>query len=103
MLYYYFFVAIVVGAAYVWATKKHGRAASITSWRNAINQTWALYRRRLLKRTRSQTPPALFTDSGTDQVPLLTSDRLESVTSDGESLPGDLLLPPPSSAAVRTP
>lgn len=110
MFYYYLFVALGVGAVYVWATKKYGRAAGPTSWRKAINQNWALYRRRLLKRTRSQTPPAL---SGGDKVPLISSDttesihlELRSVTSDGDgegglgsaaTTPGtaDLLPPPP--------
>lgn len=119
MFYYYLFVALSLGAVYLWATKKYGRAAGPTSWRKAINQNWALYRRRLLKRTRSQTPPAL---SG-DQVPLISSDtaesihlELRSVTSDGDgegggvvvgsaaSTPGtaDLLLlpPPPYSGGV---
>lgn len=103
MLYYYLFVALTLAGAYVWATKKYGRPAAITSWRNAINQNWALYRRRLLKRTRSQTPPALFAASSAnasaaDQVPLIISDHLllesgpenvdvdlRSVTSDGAS------------------
>lgn len=87
MLYYYLFVALVVAAAYVW---KYGRPASLTSWRKAINQNWALYRRRLLKRTRSQTPPVLFGNGAAeDQVPLIASDRLESVTSDGGGANGD--------------
>lgn len=96
MLYYYIVLVVSIGAAYVWATKKYGRAASITSLRKAVHQNWALYRRRLLKRTRSQTPPA---GDSADQVPLIKNDRLESsgpdsihlelrsVTSDGELLP----------------
>lgn len=84
MIYYFLFAAIAAGAAYVWATKRFGRFTPISSWRNAFNQNWALYRRRLLKRSRSQTPLAVSTtitkiktDSVGDQVPLILSDRLE--------------------------
>lgn len=77
MLYFYLCVAVAIGATYVWATKRHGRAAhSITWWRNAISQNWALYRRRLLKRTRSQTPPS--------QIPLIISDQLAAAVHESD-------------------
>lgn len=108
VLYYYFFVVVALGAAYVWANKKYGRAASFSSWRNALNQNWALYRRRLLKRTRSQTPPVGYLGasiSTEDNLPLLLSDEdaatasvhleLRSVASDGVT--------PPNSASVLGP
>lgn len=76
----------------MWATKKYGRVPAISSWRKALNQNWALYRRRLLKRTRSQTPPmgVLTADSLMvgDQVPLIVSDRMESVSPAGAANEG---------------
>lgn len=89
MIYYFLFVAVAAGAGYVWATKRFGRFIPISSWRNAFNQNWALYRRRLLKRSRSQTPLAvstttttttIITDSAGDQVPLIISDRVDIPT-----------------------
>lgn len=91
MFYYVIFFALAAGAAYAWASKKFGRGGGlqITHWRNAVHQNWALYRRRLLKRTRSQTPPS----SSADQVPLIISgDRLldSDNTSPAESSHNDL-------------
>lgn len=77
MFYYCVVIALSIGVGYLWARKKYGPNVFGAQWRPIAHQ-WAVYRRRLLKRTRSQTPPRSNTISALDQVPLIVNERLDN-------------------------